>query len=43
MAQAFLTFPCLSERYPPTDMWYHLPRALAKARGWHIHVDDETS
>ena len=40
MAQAFLGFPCTSKRYPPTDMWYHVPRALAKLRGWEIASED---
>ena len=40
MAQTFLAFPCTSKRYPPTDMWYHVPRALAKLRGWDFLVED---
>lgn len=34
LAQAFLRFPFESARYPPSDMWYHLPRALFRMRGW---------
>ena len=40
MAQAFLGFPCSSKRYPSTDMWYHVPRALAKLRGWDFLIND---
>ena len=34
LAKAFLSFPRESVRYPTRDMWYHVPRALYKARGF---------
>lgn len=32
MARVFLSFPRASTRYRPSDMWYHVPRALYKSR-----------
>jgi tetratricopeptide (TPR) repeat protein len=32
LAQAFLTIPYTSNRYPARDMWYHIPRILYEQR-----------
>lgn len=32
LCQGFLEFPCSSSRYPPEDMWYHVPRVLYDLR-----------
>lgn len=32
MMKAFLEYPANSNRYPPTDLWFHLPRILYDTR-----------
>eukprot|EP01039_Chlorochromonas_danica_P004433 gene4433-4857_t len=40
MARVFLSFPRASTRYRPSDMWYHVPRALYKSRFGEDDDDD---
>lgn len=39
-AKSFLSIPLSSSKYPTTDMWFHIPKLLARQRGLEMMDED---